>query len=97
MPAVRIIDSKRVWPDGTIVQMIVWQLPSPTPDRPHGFKYRLYCGRHGQCLIRYDNETGKGDHKHVGDLETSYRFSSLQALITDFRTDVRNLAGAPYG
>ncbi|MGH8524670.1 MAG: toxin-antitoxin system TumE family protein, partial [Gammaproteobacteria bacterium] len=29
-------------------------------------KYRLYCGRGGRCLVRYDNETGKGDHRHYG-------------------------------
>ncbi|WP_245731705.1 toxin-antitoxin system TumE family protein [Thiocapsa roseopersicina] len=61
---------------------------------PRWFQISPVCGRHGACLVRYDNETGKGDHKHVGDLETSYRFRSLQALSTDFRTDVRNLAGA---
>ena len=96
MPATRIIDSKQVWPDGTIVQMIVWQLPQPAPDRPHGFKYRLYCGRGGRCLVRYDNETGKGDHKHIGDREMSYRFRSLTGLIDDFRADIRRLVGDRY-
>jgi hypothetical protein len=40
--------------------------PAPTPNRPHGLKYRLWAGRDGKTLVRYDNETGKGDHKHVG-------------------------------
>lgn len=96
MAATGIIDSKQVWPDGTIVQVLVWQLPQPTPDRPHGFKYRLYCGRGGRCVVRYDNETGKGDHKHIGDTEMPYHFQSLSALINDFRADVRHLAGGRY-
>lgn len=96
MPATRIIDSKQVWPDGSIVQMVVWQLPSPSRERPHGFKYRLYCGREGQCLVRYDNETGKGDHKHLGENELRYRFSSLRQLIQDFRADIIKHAGARY-
>jgi hypothetical protein len=35
-------------------------------------------------VLRYDNETGKGDHRHVGDVETSYSFSSYEKLLTDF-------------
>jgi len=96
MPATRIIDSKQVWPDGTIVQMVVWQLSQPSSERPHGFKYRLYCGRDGQCLVRYDNETGKGDHKHIGGRELLYSFRSLRQLIADFRADIRQHAGGRY-
>ena len=41
--------------------MVLWQLPKPTKDRPHGLKYRLYYGlADGTCVVRYDNETGKG-------------------------------------
>lgn len=64
-------------------------------DRPHGFKYRLYCGQNGQTIVRYDNETGKGDHRHVGtqELETSYVFASLVQLFKDFAEDVERLSG----
>ena len=37
--------SKLTYPDGAIREMILWQLPTRTPDRPHGLKYRLYYGR----------------------------------------------------
>ena len=50
------------YPSGLIVEAVIWQLADPTADRPHGLKYRLYCGRGGECIVRYDNETGKGDH-----------------------------------
>ena len=64
-------------------------------DRPHGFKYRLYCGQNGQTIVRYDNETGKGDHRHVGtqELETSCVFASLVQLLKDFAEDVERLSG----
>lgn len=60
-----------------------------TKDRPHGLKYRLYLGRAGQTLVRYDNETGKGDHRHLGSDETEipYAFSSLERLLDDFRVE----------
>lgn len=71
--------------------MVVWQLPRPTADRSHGYKYRLYCGRAGRCLVRYDNETGKGDHVHEDDTERPYCFVSLEKLIADFEADVARL------
>ena len=76
-----------------LVEMTIWALPRASQDRPHGLKYRLYCGRDGQCLVRYDNETGKGDHRHYGGREESYRFQSLEQLVEDFRTDCARLSG----
>ena len=76
-----------------LVEVIIWALPHASQDRPHGLKYRLYCGRDGQCLVRYDNEAGKGDHRHYGDQEEVYRFQSLEQLIEDFRTDCTRLSG----
>lgn len=76
-----------------IVEMVIWQLPEKTPDRPHGIKYRFFCGRTDICLVRYDNESGKGDHRHYGDYEQRYDFVSVDKLIEDFRNDCANLAG----
>lgn len=60
--------------------------------RPHGLKYRMYCGQADKCIVRYDNETGKGDHRHYGLSEESYHFESLEKLIEDFRNDCSRLA-----
>jgi hypothetical protein len=79
--------------DGVTVEMVIWALPRPTADRAHGLKYRLYCGRGRNCLVRYDNETGKGDHRHVGDREEAYGFESLEKLLEHFRDDCARLAG----
>ena len=77
-----------------VCEMVVWVLPAPpTRERPHGLKYRFYCGRSGDCLVRYDNEAGKGDHRHYGDREEPYRFSSIERLLGDFRQDCTRLAG----
>ncbi|HEX2019488.1 MAG TPA: DUF6516 family protein [Aurantimonas sp.] len=89
MHALLLIDRKFVWPDGSITQVRVWQLPQPTTERPHGLKYSLFYGRSGQRFVGYDNETGKGDHRHYGDREEPYGFSSLEQLIDDFEADVR--------
>jgi len=96
MQARKVHEFREIFPDGTIVEGVVWALPRPASDRPHGYKYRLYCGRKGQCLVRYDNETGKGDHAHYGDEERPYRFVSLDKLIADFHRDVQALTGGRF-
>jgi hypothetical protein len=42
----------------------------------------------GSCVLRYDNESGKGDHKHVGQDENPYSFTTPKALLDDFWNDV---------
>lgn len=69
--------------------MKVWQLPDPNAERPHGLKYSLFFGRPGERIIGYDNEAGKGDHRHYRDHEEPYRFESLERTIGDFEDDVR--------
>ncbi len=39
-------------------------------------------------MLRYDNEAGKGDHRHIGDDEIAYRFTSPAALFDDFMADI---------
>ena len=43
--------------------------------------------------MRYDNETGKGDHRHYGAREEDYQFESLENLLEAFREDCTRLAG----
>jgi len=93
MKATLIYSRKEVRADGVIVQAVVWQLPGMSRERPHGYKYRFYGGRGGTCLVRYDNEAGKGDHRHYGSREEPYQFISLDRLIDDFYADVARLAG----
>lgn len=75
-----------------VMEMVLWQLPDTSSDRPHGLKYRLYLGRAGTTLVRYDNEAGKGDHRHVGadETEEAYAFDSIEGLIEDFLADCKS-------
>ena len=90
MKATRISQIKEVRDDGSIIEMVVWQLPEPLAPCTHCFKYRLYYGSAGVCRVRYDNERGKGDHRHIAGVEQPYAFSNLDALLADFETDVTN-------
>jgi hypothetical protein len=91
--AVLLLAEKLVLADGAIVELVIWRLPRATPDRSHGLKYRLYFGRDGRCLVRYDNESGKGDHRHINGRESPYRFSSIANLRRDFEADVKKYGG----
>jgi hypothetical protein len=90
MAAEPIIRAKEVRDDGSVVEIVVWRVPQPLVPCMHPYKYRLYFGADGQCRVRYDNERGKGDHRHVDGIEQTYRFVSLMQLLDDFQRDVEN-------
>ena len=78
--AARLVFRYRSVEGGVTVEMVIWSLPRPSAERPHGLKYRLYCGRGNRCLVRYDNETGKGDHRHIRGREAPYEFTTVAQL-----------------
>ena len=81
--------SKLVYPDGAIREMVIWLIHTPKKERRHGLKYRLYYGNSkGECLVRYDNETGKGDNRHMDGKEEQYPFTDVETLIADFQCDI---------
>lgn len=88
-PALLIFEDKSVLPDGSIIQMRIWRLPVADAERGHGLKYSLFYGRPGERIIGYDNERGKGDHKHYRSKEEPYVFVSVEQLVSDFLSDVR--------
>lgn len=75
--------------DGFIVEMKIWLVPAPVPPSDHDFKYSLFYGWHGELIVGYDNERGKGDHKHIRGREYTYTFFSVRQLIDDFIAEVR--------
>lgn len=88
MEAVPIARAKEVREDGSIVEIVIWELPESLPPCSHPYKYRLYFGMQGVSRVRYDNERGKGDHRHVGSKEFVYSFTSVERLLEDFKADV---------
>ncbi len=94
MAAKLLFREKFIYADGAIREMALWKLPGKSAGRPHGLKYRLYYGLpDGTCLVRYDNETGKGDHRHYGDREERYRFVDVETLARDFLADIARVRG----
>ncbi len=69
----------------------MWLVPEPVRGSSHWFKYSLFYGRPGEIFVLYDNEPGKGDHRHYENREEPYQFTTPEQLIEDFLADVRRL------
>ncbi len=76
--------------DGRSVRIVIWEVPEPKKPSAHSYKYRLAFIVNDVCVLRYDNELGKGDHRHEGRHQTPYIFSTLDKLIDDFMNDIEN-------
>jgi hypothetical protein len=88
-----LVKTKEVRDNGTFIEIVIWRVPAPVPPCSHFFKYSLFFGRPGIRLVGYDNEQGKGDHRHIKETESAYLFSTLERLLADFEKDVAALEG----
>ncbi|WP_321797333.1 toxin-antitoxin system TumE family protein [Caballeronia sp. J97] len=83
-----IAQIREAYSSNAFVEVTIWQVPQPVPGCTHSYKYRLAYVVSKVCVLRYDNEQGKGDHRHFVDGETPYEFSSVERIYSDFLTDV---------
>jgi len=86
MKATRAFYDRAEYPDGAIVEMTIWLVPEPVAGSAHPFKYSLFYGYPGKRIVGYDNERGKGDHRHVGpsEAEQPCAFTTVEQLLKDF-------------
>ena len=70
------------------IEGVVWRVPKPVPPSEPPYKYRLVYVRDGKRIVGYDNERGKGDHKHLGEVESDYVFAGVKQLLADFMNHV---------
>lgn len=90
MPAEPLLDERHVLSETAFAELVVWRVPAPVRGSEHHYRYRLALVVKGECVLRYDNEAGKGDHRHAGKTEQRYRFTTPTQLLADFWTDVEN-------
>lgn len=88
MKALPLIRRRVVLAPDAFAEMVVWRVHEPVMPSSHLFKYRLAYVVGGECVLRYDNERGKGDHRHAGGAEKAYAFTTADRLIADFDADV---------
>jgi hypothetical protein len=73
-----LLRERRIIAEERFAEIVIWQVPRALRGSRHRFKYRLAFVVDEVCVLRFDNETGKGDHKHVGETEVLYRFTTLE-------------------
>ena len=88
MKATQLVRTRIAYSSTAFAELVLWHVPSPVQGSSHGFKYRLAYVVGGVCVLRYDNEVGKGDHRHYGEAESRYKFTTPDRLIADFQTDI---------
>lgn len=93
MKATQAFYDRGEYPDGAIIEMIIWLVSKPVAGCRHLFKYSLFYGYPGKRVVGYDNERGKGDHRHLEEREEPYSFSTVEVLMADFLSDVRCVRG----
>jgi hypothetical protein len=91
MPAELLLDERHVLGEATFAELVVWRVPVPVRGSRHGLRYRLALVVEGECVLRYDNEAGKGDHRHVGKKEYEYGLKNAEQLLADFWADVEEV------
>lgn len=91
MKAELLIRERVVYLDGAVAEMVAWQVPRPVPPSTHGLKYRLSYIENGKRILGYDNERGKGDHRHAGGRETPFAFTSMKDLLAVFVAEIEAL------
>ncbi len=65
-----------------MIEGVILEVPAPVPPSEHRIKYRLVYIVDGQHVVGYDNERGKGDHKHIRGAQRAYRFKDVPTLHT---------------
>ncbi|MBI3528122.1 MAG: hypothetical protein HY067_09135 [Betaproteobacteria bacterium] len=88
MKAIELVRTRLAFSETTFAELVLWQVPKPVAGSTHAFKYRLAYVVGGVCVVRYDNEVGKGDHRHFNGKESAYIFKTPDKLIADFQRDI---------
>ena len=87
----RLVAKERLgFGENAFADVAIFEVPNPKLPSKHYYKYRLAYVVDEICVLRFDNEAGKGDHKHIGKNETEYVFIDLDSLINDFYAEIKN-------
>ena len=84
MKGVLLLRERIPFSEDSFAELVLWQLPTPLTGSVHAFKYRLAFVNAGVCVVRFDNEAGKGDQCPTRGKGRPYAFVSPEKLVQDF-------------
>ena len=88
MKAVELVRTRTTFSEISFAELVLWQVREPVAGSTHEFKYRLAYVVNGVCVVRYDNEVGKGDHRHFDGKQSAYTVETPDKLIAAFQRDI---------
>lgn len=88
MKAELLVRTRFAVAENAFAEFVLWRVPVPVLGSLHDYKYRLALVEDGVCTVRYDNEAGKGDHRHIDGREEAYRFTTVEQLMADFLEEI---------
>lgn len=91
MSSILIEKSRTNLKDGAFYETVIWLLPEPVLGSKHNYKYRLALVINEVCVLRYDNERGKGDHRHIEDREEAIEFKEMESVVLAFFDDMERI------
>ena len=91
MKAIELLRRRIAHSTSAFAEIVLWQVPTPLAGSKHSYKYRLAYVVEGVCILRYDNESGKGDHRHYKGLEHNFEFGGVDQLLSAFQQDIERI------
>ncbi len=91
MKAAELFRCRISFSESAFAELVLWQLPARLPGSTHLYKYRLAYVVDGLGVLRYDNEAGKGDHRHFRGRRARYAFETVEKLLTAFQRDIERI------
>ena len=88
MKARLLFDRRVAVAETAFAGLVLWEVLTPVRGSAHNYGYRLAFVVREVCVLRYDNEAGKGDHRHVLRSEKPYDFTDPDTLLADFWREV---------
>ncbi|MEI7713645.1 MAG: DUF6516 family protein [Rhodospirillales bacterium] len=84
MTASLLLRERYLLGEDRFAEIDIRQGPNPVPGSAQIYKYRLAFVVADVCVLRFDNEAGKGDRRHSAGRETEYVLSNRQQSVADF-------------
>jgi len=91
MKATELLRRRVSFSEIAFAELVLWQLPAPLPGSAYSAKYRLASVVNGVCVLRYDDESGKGDHRHFRAKVSRYSFDGVDKLLAAFQRDIERI------
>jgi Family of unknown function (DUF6516) len=91
MKATLLIRERLPFGEDAFAELVLWKLAKPLPGSMHLYKYRLAFVIRDECVLRYDNEAGKGDRRHLRGRESAFDFQSPEQMTQAFLREARRI------